>query len=81
MTEITGEPVVVATGSAAKQFSGIIRLNQTGLEIWNGLAEGLDPDSIAARIVERYENVDLETAKKAVLEAIEKLKSKGVIVE
>lgn len=43
------QEVVVAVGEASKQFSGIIRLNETGAFLWDLLASG---DRTEAELVE-----------------------------
>ena len=80
LTEMEGEYVVVPTENNADGFCGIVRLNETGKDIWLGLAEGLDEDAIAARLTESYA-VDLNRAKKAVKAVIEKLTAEGLIEE
>lgn len=43
------QEVVVAVGEASRQFSGIIRLNETGAFLWDLLASG---DRMEAELVE-----------------------------
>ena len=38
--DIMGQCVVVATGEASESFSGMIKLNDTGKDIWEGVASG-----------------------------------------
>ena len=38
--EIAGQSVVVALGSATKDFNGMIKLNDSGRVIWDMLSEG-----------------------------------------
>ena len=37
LRDVAGRSVVVATGTAAKKFRGMIILNDTGKDIWQGL--------------------------------------------
>ncbi len=47
--------VVVATGELSIHFHGMIELNQSGSDIWDGLAKGLDKESIVDMLVNKYE--------------------------
>lgn len=81
LTELGDDHMVVATGPAAEKIHGIIRLNNSALEIWKGIEAGWDTKKIAAGLVEKFDGVDLETAEKSTKETIEKLKKAGVIIE
>ena len=43
--------VIDVTGT----FSGVMKLNATSLEIWNGIAAGKRTEEIALALAERYE--------------------------
>ena len=53
--EVGGQWVAVATGAAAAEFSGIVKLNDTAAIAWRGIEEGLSRDQIVARVVESYD--------------------------
>lgn len=55
LREVAGQAVVIATGEASKGFHGMIRLNETGRVIWEGLAAGKSNEEIAADLVSAYE--------------------------
>ena len=61
-------------------FNGIIKLNDTGALIWNGVAAGKSPEEIAEDIFSEY-----ETTREKALEDVEKfiadLTEKGVFEE
>ena len=78
--EIMGQCVVVSTGEAAETFSGMIKLNDTGKDIWEGVAAGKSEDEIIDSIVSEYD-VDREHAEESVKKFIEDMKSKGFIVD
>lgn len=80
MRKVAGSAVVIATGEASKSFHGMVKLNSTGADIWQGIAEGLDEAAIAERIVEEYE-IDKETAYADVLATVQKMKEDGFIEE
>lgn len=53
--QVGGQWVAVATGSAAVEFSGIVKLNDTAALAWKGVEEGLSREQIVARVVESYD--------------------------
>ena len=59
---------------------GIVRLNDTGGFIWNGISEGLDERQIAKRLTEEYSGVDFDGALKQVQSMIARLTEAGLLV-
>ncbi len=55
LREVAGQNMVIATGEASKDFHGMIKLNSTGKEIWQGLQEGLTETEIVKKLQEVYE--------------------------
>jgi len=53
--EVAGQIMVIATGEASKEFHGMIKLNATGRDIWEGLQAGLSEDEIAGKLQEKYQ--------------------------
>ena len=53
--EIAGESVVIALGKASQIFNGMIKLNETGRIIWDGLAAGKEKDQIIDAFLAEYE--------------------------
>ena len=80
MRKVAGNAVVIATGEASKNFHGMVRLNATGADIWQGVADGLDENAIADRLVSIYE-VDREKAYEDVISTVAKMKEAGFIEE
>ena len=78
LCEVAGSFVAVPTGEALSDFSGVVHLNKTGRDIWNGVANGLSAEEIAAKLVEDYDGVTFEEAKKCTDEIIAKLLSEGL---
>lgn len=76
--KIADQSVVIALGSATKDFNGIIRLNETGRIIWDMLSEGKQCDDIVKAITERYD-IDSETAEKDVEAFINKLQGANIL--
>lgn len=61
LREVAGQNVVIATGEASKTFHGMIKLNETGRVIWEGLAAGKSDEAIVADLTSAYD-VDAEKA-------------------
>ena len=59
--KIAGETLLVPTGAAAREFSGLVTLNELGAFIWAHLNEAQDVQDLAQKIAAEYE-VDLATA-------------------
>lgn len=55
LREVAGQIVVIATGEASKTFHGMIKLNATGKEIWQGLQNGLSEAEIVTCLQEKYD--------------------------
>ena len=60
--KIAGETLLVPTGAAAREFSGLITLNELGAFIWEHLNEAENVQDLAAMIAAEYE-VDPATAR------------------
>lgn len=79
LTKLQDEYVAVPIDANACEFSGVVRLNESGRDIWEGLAQGLTEDAIARLIVQKYDGVDLEGALRDVREVTDKLVSEGIL--
>lgn len=65
------EHMVVAIGQASKEFSGMIKLNDTSALLWNALVDEATEDELVALIVNTYEDVTEEEAKADVKEFLD----------
>jgi len=81
LTEIADEYVAVPIDCDGGIFRGIVRLNETGADIWRGIAEGLDETQIADRLVEQYNGIDNKRAMDAVKAVADKLRTEGLLEE
>lgn len=75
------ETVVVPVGEAAEALHGMMRVNATGAAILQSLADGLDEEAAAARLVDRFDGVDMDAARLAVGRIVEKLREAGLLEE
>ena len=78
LREVAGQYMVIATGEASKDFHGMIKLNDTGKDIWQGLEEGLSVEEIASRIQEKYE-IDCDKAMEDTKTFVEKIREAGFL--
>ena len=58
--------MVVPVGTAGKEFSGIIRMNETGAFFWKELTAGTTEDALVQAAMAHYDGLDQETAQKDV---------------
>ncbi len=78
LREVAGQAVVVALGSAAQSFNGMIKLNDTGKFIWQMLSEGAEREQIIDKMLENYE-VDRATLERDVDRVIKTLKEENIL--
>ena len=62
LREVAGNSIVVAVGSAVKDFNGVINLNPTGAFLWKLLQDGAEKEDLVNALLNEYE-VDEQTAK------------------
>ena len=80
LRDVAGRSVVVATGTAAKKLRGMIILNDTGKDIWQGLQMGKMKEEIIDHLVEDYE-VSREKATEDVEKLIGQMQESGFLEE
>ncbi len=72
LREVADNYIVVAVGSAVKEFNGIINLNETGAFLWKILEKGGEKQDLLDALLNEYE-VEKEVAEKDVDKFIAKL--------
>ena len=80
LREVAGKQVVIATGEAAKNFNGIIKLNESATLLWRLIEHGASEEELVGAIEEEYD-IDAVTARNDVSMFITKLKGAGIIDE
>lgn len=80
LREVAGKGVVIAIGEASKNFHGMINLNCTGKDIWQGISEGKTVEEIAEKLTEEYE-VELSKAIEDTEKLIGKMRDAGILEE
>lgn len=68
------EYMVVPVGEASKNFNGMIRLNETGAFYWQELEKGITREGLVSKMLERFEDLDKETARRDLDEFLETMK-------
>ena len=79
LSTVGGSRIAVTINQAPAPFHGVVRLNDSGEFIWKALAEGLAPEQIEEKLMEEYEGLDAETAKKAVDHVVRQLRDAGIL--
>lgn len=78
MRDVAGQAVAIATGEASKSFHGMVKLNDTGAFIWNGIEKGLDEAEIAEQLAASYD-VEVGQALKDVESFIARMRDAGLV--
>ena len=52
---VAGNNVVVAIGEQSKSFNGVIKLNESGLVLWNKLSAGADKAELVSALLDEYD--------------------------
>lgn len=55
LREVSGSYIVVAVGTASKEFKGLITLNETGAFLWERLVDGNDKKGLVAALLDEYD--------------------------
>lgn len=78
LRDVAGQTVVIATGEASEHFHGMIKLNDTGKVIWQGLAAGKTEAEIAADLTNDFD-VDESRAASDVKAFVERMNEQGFL--
>ena len=60
MRQVAGSWVVVPVGAAAREFPGMIRLNQTGKLLWELLEQEQTAESLTQALLDRYDVTEVQ---------------------
>ena len=78
LREVAGSYIVVAVGDRAKDFNGIINLNETGAFLWERLSKGADENQLKDALLAEYD-VDENTAAADIKNFVSKLEEAGLL--
>jgi len=79
MREVAGNHVVVPTGKAALDFSGVMTLNETGAFLWNLLVEDRTEAELLSALLAEYD-VEKAIAELDISQFISRLKAADLFV-
>ena len=79
LRKVGGQYIVAATGSASKEFNGMIRLNASSAFVFDLLKTEITRDEIVQKLMEEYA-VDAQTAGVDVDRFLAAMKEAGAIV-
>lgn len=78
LREVAGSYIVVATGTLAKEFGGIIKLNETGSFLWKKMTEDTDLQTLVTVLTNEYD-VSKEDAEKDAQSFVTMLLDAGIL--
>ena len=78
LRQIVGSWVAVPVGQASVDFNGLLRLNETGVLLWNKLKDGADEESLTAALTAEYD-VSLDVALQDVQAFLRQLEKAGCL--
>ncbi len=80
LQQVADTYMAVAVGDGAKQFRGLIKLNETGKDIFEKLQQGMTVEQTVDALLLEY-NATREQLQTEVDKIVAKLKSENLIVE
>ena len=81
MRQVAGRYVLAPVGETVKTFSGMITMNATGKFLWDLMEQDQTLDTLTQALVDTYEEVTFEPAKKDVITFLEPLLPVGAVIE
>ena len=79
LKKVCGQNVVVALGEASRSFNGIIRLNDTGVFLWQKLQQETSEEQLLAALTAEYD-IGEEQAKSDIAEFVAALRKATLLV-
>ncbi len=73
---LMGSYVVIAVGEASKHFRGMLKLNSTAADVWQGIEKGLSESEICDCMYEKYD-IERHQLEKDVANTIKSLIDQG----
>ena len=78
LQNVSGSYVACATGKLTKEFSGVVRMNDTGVFIWKLLTKEIKEDELVRKVAEAF-GIDEELARRDVGAFVENLRVNGIL--
>ncbi len=76
--QVAGSNVVVATGEQSKNFNGVIKLNESGMILWDILVGGAEKSDLVDALLAEYD-IDRATAEADVDKFVGELRDAGAL--
>ena len=76
--EIAGDFIIVPTGSTARQFNGLMTVNEVGAFLWKLLQQETTEEALVQNVVSEYD-VEEETARQDIEEFLQQLRNNCII--
>lgn len=80
LRNVAGSHVVLPMGASSEKFSGMLKLNETGVFLWENLKKEISEDDLINAMLSEY-NVGADRAREDVKEFLNTLRSAGVLEE
>lgn len=78
LRKVGGQNVVVALGEASRSFNGIIRLNDTGVFLWQQLQQDKTEEQLLTALTAEYD-IDEAQAKTDIAEFVDSLRKAALL--
>lgn len=78
LRKVGGQNIVVALGEASRSFNGMIRLNDTGVFLWEKLKDDVTEEQLLAALTAEY-SVDPAQAKSDIAEFVAALRKAALL--
>ena len=78
LRKVGGQNIVVALGEASRSFNGMIRLNDTGVFLWEKLKDDVTEEQLLAALTAEY-SVDPAQAKADIAEFVAALRKAALL--
>lgn len=78
LRKVGGQNIVVALGEASRSFNGMIRLNDTGVFLWQKLQQETSEEQLLAALTAEYD-IGEEQAKSDIAEFVAALRKAALL--
>lgn len=81
INEIADQKVAVAVGEGLEQFNGFLKMNDTGVSIFEKLKNDISEEDLISAMAKEYPEETLESVTECVKEFVAKLIDAGLVIE
>lgn len=80
LREVGGQYAVIATGEASQTFHGMVKLNESGKDVWQAVTDGLELDAIVDLFVDKY-GIERQQAQSDIEKMLSLMEQEGFLVK